>query len=366
MPGPSRSAKRGGPSERRDGAHRQRRTSRPASKRLARRVSWSRRIGLALALVLLVGGAVAFASQALDDGSNGPPAATAPPPPALALLAPTESVTRRARTALVALRPQGLRVDQSYTVRIYVNGAEVRERDLPETERFELSDIPLAQGTNVIGATLVGDGGEGPRSADVTIIRDDQLPDIEISQPAARSTVYTDTVLLRGETEPGASLSVTRSGSDNELETDVSASGRFSAVLELRPGSNSFTLRSVDQAGNHSSTRLTVDRDESAANLTLSVSPEEIHAGMLPATVTMSATVRDELGRLVDGAEVTFGVSPPNASTATYRATTSDGRAEWDELTLQPGDSRGTWLVTVSATLPSGVELRQNGTFTLK
>jgi len=242
----------------------------------------------------------------------------------------------------------------------------VRERDLPQSEQFELPDIPLEEGTNVIDATLVGDGGEGPRSAGVTIVRDDQLPEINIDQPAARSTVYTDSVLLKGETEPGASLSVTRTGSDHEVETDVSDSGRFSALLELLPGSNSFTIRSLDQAGNHSSTRLTLDRAESAAGLTLTVSPEEVDTGALPAKVTMSATVRDELGRLVDGVEVTFGVSPPNASTATYRVTTSNGRADWDDLTLRPGDSRGTWLVTASATLPSGVELRQDGTFNLR
>src|SRR5688572_20235400 len=142
MPGPSRSAQSGGPSERRAGAQRQRRTRRPAPKRLARRVSWSRRAGLAAALVLLVGGAVAFAGQALDDGGQGPPAATAPPPPALTLLAPTAAITRGAGTDLVAIRPQGLRADQRYAVRVYVNGAQVRERELPASETFELKDIP--------------------------------------------------------------------------------------------------------------------------------------------------------------------------------------------------------------------------------
>ncbi len=366
MPGPSRTTKSGGPSDRRAGAQRQRRTRRPAPKQLARRVSWSRRIGIAAALVLLVGGAVAFAGQAFDNGPGRRPPASAPPPPALTLLAPAEPVTRRASAELIAVRPQNLRADQAYRVRVYVNGAQVIERELPASESFALPDIPLVQGPNLIGATLVGDGGESQRSSEVTILRDDEQPEIRITQPAGRATAYSDTVLLRGRTEPGASLSITRAGSGSEIESTVGDDGRFSATLDLNVGSNAFVIRSADVAGNQATERMNVTRAESAARLTLSIQPELIEAAALPATVILTATVRDEVGDLVDGAEVTFGVSPPTSSTTTYRLTTVNGRARWSNLTLTPGDAAGTWLVTVSATLPSGVELRQDGSFSLE
>jgi hypothetical protein len=316
--------------------------------------------------VLLVGGAGAFAGQALDDAPRRPPVATAPPPPALTLLAASESVTQHARTALTALRPQGLRVDQSYRVRVYVNGERVRERDLPSGDSFELTDIPLSQGPNLISAALVGDGGEGPRSAEIGVVRDDQPAEIQITQPAARETIYSDSVLLRGRTEPGASVSITLAGSGREIETTLGEGGRFSAVLDLRMGNNNFVIRSVDVAGNRSSARITVVRADSSARLTLSVNPDVIDAESLPASVTINATVRDEVGRLVDGVEVTFGISPPDSTTQTFRETTTNGRARSPELTLTAADSPGVWLVTVSARLPSGVELRQNGSFSVE
>src|SRR5688500_19228019 len=99
MPRPSSRTARGGPSQRRAGAHRPRRTrqARP-SRRLARRVSWARRIGLAAALLLLVGGAIAFAGGALGPGDGGQGARSSGPPlPAPTLLTPTQTLTRAAR-----------------------------------------------------------------------------------------------------------------------------------------------------------------------------------------------------------------------------------------------------------------------------
>ena len=51
---------------------------RPPPRRLARRVSWSRRIGIAVALLLVAGGSIAFASQALPAG-KGTSSSSAPP-----------------------------------------------------------------------------------------------------------------------------------------------------------------------------------------------------------------------------------------------------------------------------------------------
>src|SRR6187399_2385656 len=103
MPGPSRSAQRGGPSDRRAGAQRQRRTRRPPAARHARRVSWSRRVGIAGALVLLVGGSIAVASQQLDQGRGQTPVDVGPPaPPPLTILPPATAITRAATIDLTA------------------------------------------------------------------------------------------------------------------------------------------------------------------------------------------------------------------------------------------------------------------------
>ena len=69
--------------------------------------------------------------------------------------------------------------------------------------------------------------------------------------------------------------------------------------------------------------------------------------------------LRDELGRPVaDGTSVIFGISPPNRETTTYTATINNGHARFNGVTLEAGDTAGSWLVTALVTLPSGIELR--------
>lgn len=317
--------------------------------------------------MLLVGGSIAFAGQALDRGGRQTAAvATAPPPPPLTLLAPEEAITRLDRVDVSAVRPPGLRQDQRYIARVYVNGATVGERELPRDDRFLFEDVPLERGANDIRVSLTGSGGEGQRSAAVTVTRDDMPPEIVVSRPAPDDAVYAETTTVAGRTEPGATLSVTDVASRDEIDVELEPDGTFVAEIKLELGANRFLLRSTDMAGNEGSARVTVERATSAASLSLAVSPVELRTAELPVRVEMHSVVRDELGRLVDGATVTFSVSPPDRETTTYRATTLNGRARFGDLVIDPGDSRGVWLVTALATLPSGLELRQDSSFSLE
>jgi bacillopeptidase F len=312
--------------------------------------------------VLLIGGAVAFASQSLPKG-NDPAAVGAPPPPPLTVLQPAAAITRDDHVDLTAVAPANLRPDQHYEVRIFVNGSPIGRMDLPDTGSFTIGNVPLDEGQNSVQTTLVGDGGESPKSAPVAISRDDQPPTITIIQP--NGPVYTDTTMLTGKTEPGADLQIT-DAAGHPVDSSISADGRFSAELELGVGANDLTLRSTDDAGNKTTSKITVDRANSAASIVLSVTPTQLYAADLPATVELEATVRDELGRPLDGAEVIFAVSPPDRATTTYSATSSNGHARFTGVTLDPGETTGEWLVTASATLPSsGIQLRDDASFSL-
>jgi len=109
-----------------------------------------------------------------------------------------------------------------------------------------------------------------------------------------------------------------------------------------------------------------VVRASSAAIIDLIVAPTVVYSANLPATVELTAVVRDELGRpAADGTSVVFGVSPPDRATTTYSATTVNGRARVTNLTIDPTDATGPWLVTGLATLPSGTELRADTSFSL-
>jgi hypothetical protein len=320
-------------------------------------------LGAAAALVLLVGGAVAFASQSVDRGGSAVASVGAPPPPPLTLLPPQQAVTRHDTIDLTAVAPTGLRHDQSYEVRVFINDQPVRRTSLGDADRLTLDDVPLVEGTNSVTATLVGAGGESAPSAAVAITRDDVAPDIEISQPTER--VYTETATLLGTTEAGADLEITDSAG-REVDSSVQANGRFSAALELHVGNNQLTLRSTDAAGNKSTKSITVVRGSSSASIELTATPSDLYRADLPEKVDLTVVVRDELGRPVaDGTTVTFGVSPPASATMTYTASTTNGRARFDGLRIESTDAIGQWIVTVLVSLPSGIELRDDASFSL-
>lgn len=318
---------------------------------------------MALALLLLVGASIAFASQALDDAARNADdrRPNSPPPPAPTLLTPPEAITREQNVDLAGTLPTGLRADQRYRLRVYVNGDLVRERDLPAEFDFTLKDVPLERGTNEIRAAIVGDGGEGSRSAPISVLRDDVAPVIRIARPDPGSAVYGEFESLRGRTEPGASVRITDEATDELLPTVVQPDGRFETTLSLAMGENRFSLRSEDQAGNAARTRLVVVRRQSRADITLNVNPTELTLADLPARLAVGVVLTDELGEPAEGAEVSFSVSPPNRATMTYVTTSEGGRASWPDLLLaDDGRASGTWLVTVHAVLPSGIELRED------
>lgn len=268
---------------------------------------------------------------------------------------------------MTLIAPAGLRRDQTYLVRIYVNTKLVRERPLADGVQVALAGIPLDEGDNAIRAALVGTSGQGDLSAELHVTRDSSAPIIRVLDPQPGATVYNDSVVLRGRTEAGADITITELSSGREIEATIDPEGRFQAPIALAIGANQFVLRSQDLAGNQARARITFVREASAARLRLYISARDLDAAQLPVLLEMVATVLDEEGRGLDGVQVTFSLSPPNQTTRTYRTTTIGGQAAWPDLQLvDEGSARGTWLVTVLALLPSGAELRENQTFSVR
>src|SRR5688572_12257710 len=132
-----RSTAGGGQSGRRAGARPARRSKRRSSRTLARRISWSRRVGAAGALVLLAGAGIAFASGALDGKrADGSPRPTETPIPAPALLAPDATLVRASTTDLTVILPERLSRDRAFELRVYVNDEVVTERPVLADAEF--------------------------------------------------------------------------------------------------------------------------------------------------------------------------------------------------------------------------------------
>ncbi|HET6320352.1 MAG TPA: Ig-like domain-containing protein, partial [Chloroflexota bacterium] len=343
MPGSSKgSAAGGGHNRRLEGARPVKRTKRTRPAAATKRFGWSRRVGAALGLILLVGAGIAFASGALDrrDGAPDRPNGPLPsPPPALTLIAPETALTRLTTVDISGVLPPGVDHGAADGLRLFVNGRLERERAVPDGQTFTLRDVGLDEGENSIQAALFNAAGEGQLSAEISIVRDTTPPAIRISSPGADSTAYESSATLRGRTEPGASLEVQAERTGEKLDPNVGEDGIFETTLPLEMGNNTFTLRSVDAAGNRSSARLNVTRTIALSSITLSVSATELALRDLPETLEAVARVRNELGRASDGDEVTFSLSPPNRATSTYRTTTVNGQATWPNM-IVTGDSR--------------------------
>jgi hypothetical protein len=187
-------------------------------------------------------------------------------------------------------------------------------------------------------------------------------PEVKIIEPTER--VYDDTVLLLGQTEPGADIHVV-DAAGHDISATIQRDGRFSAPVDLHLGSNVLTLQSTDAAGNKQTSQATIVRAVSAADMQLTVTPTEMYAPDLPRTVDITATLRDEMGQPVDGTVVVFGVSPPDSATTTYTAQVDKGKARFTGVRLDAGDAPGQYLVTALTTLPSGLELHAGSSFSL-
>jgi hypothetical protein len=344
-----------------NGSAQRRRGARPAGAR----ISWSRRIGAALALVVL-GASIALAGQALDDGRSAaqpsPSASRAPLSGAPRIVVPADILVAASTIDVELKLPDGLLPRSDYRLRIYVNEELVREQRVPRGQPALVADIPLDQGDNRISAAIVGPAGESLHSPAIHVVRDDEPPVIHVSAPVARS-VHTRAVTLRGRTEPGAQLTVRNPSSDEEFELEVGADGRFELQLSLALGDNVVTLRAVDAAGNRSRATLRLVRLQNSAAVSLEVRPSAFKLADLPTTLNVLANVTGLRGERVDGASVTFSISVPGQQTSTYQATSRAGQAAWRGVRIPLDGARpGSGLVTVMVVLADG----QDGEVTLQ
>jgi hypothetical protein len=353
----------------RQGTARHRRSPR----RRARRFGWARRLGVALAM-LIVGATVVLAGQAAlnDSGIGGRPSATMPSPsptpglpPPPTLLQPV-AVTRAPAIDVQVGLPSVTPVAR-HRLLLYVNDQLVVDRRLPRSDSYTARDVPLDAGENVISATIRGPGGESLPSTAVHVTRDLIPPLIIVSSPTGNLPVIEPALTLRGTTEPDATLSVVNNTTGQSLTMTTTDGGAFELSVQLAMGTNELLLEATDVAGNRASTNLAVVHSESRAAVSLSVSPMAIDRSRLPVRIDLVADVTDELGQRPDGAAVTFSLSPPGQPTVTYQATTIAGRAAWRSYRLPAeGTSKGFGRASVVVELASGDTLQKTAPFSLR
>lgn len=365
---------------------------RSVPQRSGARISWSRRIGVALGLVVLAA-SIALAGGRHDGGTapatrspllgTGPPAVAAsratpgagasaslaavPPGGAPLLDAPPNLLTRTAAVDISGTLPKGVAGKRGMSIRVYVNGKLAKQLPVPRSVRFTVTGVPLLRGSNEIRATVKG-ARESPRSAPVTITRDDVPPMVTVSEPATGRAVNAEVAHVAGATEPGTSVSLTDQGGRRLGTTVAGPDGRFALDVPLAVvGDNLINVSATDPAGNSAAAPLTIVRGEGKPTARLGLSAGRIRLASLPQRLGLSARVLDAEGNPVGGAAVTFSVSPPGLPTATFSTRTdASGNASWSGVTLtREGATTGKGFATILVSMPDGGTLRDTADFSI-
>jgi hypothetical protein len=337
-----------------------------------------RRVGV-IAVLVALGGAIVLAAGI--GGGSGPTASPTdrpraggsprpslasplPSPPAVAPVIATPDVAliaQRVWTASVTIPDTGV-PPRTLDLVVYRNGKAVVTQHLRNGKQVSVKNIPLKRGVNKISAALANAGGAGPQSNSVSVTVDDQAPAITVKAPHPGDVLNAASVTVRGSTDdPASPVTVRNSQTGQVVKVTPDSDGSFTADIGLALGPDNVVVSSADALGNRSSTTLGLTRGDGAAHAMLQVTPGSLLIKDLPGKLDIRVSVDDGNGRPVDGAAVTFSVSQPGITTATYDTTTKNGVAELPSVPLaRDGAVAGSGFVTVLVTLPDGTIARSS------
>ncbi len=320
-----------------------------------------------------IGGAISSAFGGIIPAGGPSASASQPGIPTPRLDPPVSAYTQISSADIAGLLPGDV-AGTTDEIKIYVGGELQKSQQVPTTNDFVVTGVGLAEGPNVITATLVTADGESGPSAPITITFDDVPPPLAFSSPKDGASVATATVAVKGTTQPGATVTIHDASTGGSYSVVAAASGAFAANVTLAEGPNVMTITSVDQAGNRTTKTLTVVHGSGAlkAKVTLSwVTISNKKIGSSPLTITV--VVDDAAGKPINvAATAVFTISPPGQSTIVSGApviTLNHGAASWTR-TLAPVDTAHVALpqagfVTVTVTLGDGRKVTANGSFTI-
>ena len=195
------------------------------------------------------------------------------------------------------------------------------------------------------------------------LVRFSRPPDIAVTDPAAAVSTVDETATsytLRGTSVPGATVSITVPGRQQPVQTTASASGTWSADVELRRGRNQFSVTAVDPQTTKSAEHpvdvfITVPFPE-VLSPTLTVDqPAEgatFENGAIPVQGTTANAKTVTVSAAFTGATAGAG-SKPAATPAPPTPQTAD-IGEDGTFNIPVELTAGNWALTITAASPEG------------
>ena len=170
-------------------------------------LSLGRRIGVLVVLAAL-GGAIVLAAGGVggnhpvtpgrrprrprrrraSTGTSGP--LPSPPTAAPVISVPDDTLLATSRTVTLRVTvPEPGTTMSGLVVHVYRNSKLLTTQKVTKVGRMKVPGVPLRRGTNKLTATIANAGGEGPRSAIVTITLDDRAPKVTIKSPRTNTVL---------------------------------------------------------------------------------------------------------------------------------------------------------------------------------
>lgn len=311
-----------------------------------------------------LGDAIGGLMGGLTGASPSPTSTENLPESAPRLDQPTAAWTNQPATDVRGLLPSGTAGSPDLKILVYVGDIKAVELPVPRTADFFVPAVPLQKGWNEISAALVGPDGEGPRSAPIRVAFDNVPPALTISAPKDESPVAGDTVTVTGKTQVGSTVRV-RNENTGGTAVVLAEDGTFSVEISVGDGTNGLTVTAEDPAGNSTVKIVSVVRGSGELTTRLTLSAARVALEDLPATMTITVTVIDVGGVPVEGAMVTFSISPPGLPTSTFEAVTSNGVATWSVTIPRDGATMGVGFVTARVVLADGRTITTSDGFSI-
>ncbi len=139
------------------------------------------------------------------------------------------------------------------TLTLFVNGTKTGETTADTGGNFSFVNVALKEGLNLIKVVATNSKEETQEQTSL-ITLDKTKPELSITAPKNGQTFPDDTksITVKGKSGPDATVLV------NLIQAITNADGSFSYVLTVTPGENKIEIKSIDQAGNVITEKLTI------------------------------------------------------------------------------------------------------------
>ncbi len=171
---------------------------------------------------------------------------------------PTFTLDARTESGFVNATPWRVSVQAEPGARVTVGGVSAAPI-APNSPSFEVT-VPLNVGMNAVVVEVQDAAGNVARRT-LNLTLDLLAPSLSLTTPAAGLSTSDDQVVVEGDTEPGAKVTV------KGQNVPVSPSGHFVVHANLAFGANTVVITSTDAAGNQATLERTVTRKTASAGI---------------------------------------------------------------------------------------------------